>query len=68
MVEFYRSIGFYFIQLAIELSVRPVDWDLLGLTTYGLATYGLDDFRIRGLGLELEIGLATMGLDYISEG
>ena len=35
--------------------------------TYGL---GLDDFRIRGLGLGergLGLGLATIGLDYISD-
>ena len=39
----------------------------LGLETCGL---GLDDFKIRGLGLglgERGLGLATMGLDYISE-
>jgi len=36
----------------------------LELATCGL---GLDDFRIRGLGLGGRgLGLATMGLDYIS--
>ena len=41
----------------------------LGLETCGLATYGLglDDFSIRGLGLgKRGLGLATIGLDYIS--
>ena len=52
-----------------------MDWDLgliePGLETcgLGLATHGLDDFRIRrlvlGLG-ERGLGLATMGLNYSS--
>ena len=58
--------------MAIELSETHGLALEFGLVTYGL---GLDDFKISGLGLGhgerghgFGFGLATMGLDYTSDG
>ena len=55
-----------------DLDSSPTRVPFWGIWTWTCDLYGLglDDFRIRGLGLglgEIGLGLATMGLTYISD-